>query len=84
VEATPSTPLELSFAHCDTCGRDVLTHTDYAADGAERRLCVHCDGDVTSEPRSVRIADLDAEGYAVLEEEGCGRPDCGGGRCGRS
>ena len=78
-----ATEIEVAFAWCETCARDVLTHGDYDADGHERRLCVHCDGLVAVERRAVRLGDLEAEGYSVIEEQGCGRPDCGGGRCGR-
>jgi hypothetical protein len=36
------------------------------------------------ELRWVTEAELDGVGYAVwAERENCGRPDCGGGRCGR-
>jgi hypothetical protein len=82
VEPHPPSGLEITFAWCEACGHDVLTHAHYDQDDAER-LCVHCDGPVASE-RKVRLADLEAEGYAVIEQQGCGRPDCGGGRCGRS
>lgn len=85
VEATPQpeTNLEFTFAWCAGCERDVLTHAHYDAEGTERRLCVHCDGDVANE-RTVQVGDLEAEGYAVFEQQGCGKPDCGGGRCNRS
>jgi hypothetical protein len=75
--------VEIAFAWCAACAREVLTHGDYDAEGRERRLCVHCDGPAAVEQRAVRLGDLDAEGYALVEEQGCGRPDCGGGRCGR-
>ncbi len=42
----------------------------------------------SSAPADVRwlpLAELEAAGYGfVLPEGGCGRPDCGNGRCGRS
>jgi hypothetical protein len=74
------------IARCVPCGRDVLTHVDFDADGAERRRCIHCDAEL--DPAEVRWVDgeaLERAGYAVEAPagEGCGRPGCGQGRCGR-
>jgi len=76
----------IPVGHCGRCGREVLAVL--AAGGAldeERRACAHCEA--TLDPAALRWldeADLDAVGYAAYAEaEGCGRPDCGGGRCGR-
>jgi hypothetical protein len=48
--------------------------------------CFECG--TAADPATVRAVDLPALedlGYGyVLPEGGCGRPDCGGGRCGRS
>ena len=83
VEPSARTDLEFTLAWCPACERDVLTHAHFDADGPERRLCVHCDGDIENQ-RVLPIDDLEAQGYAVIELEGCGKPDCGGGRCTRS
>ena len=77
---------DFPIARCAPCGRDVLTHVDLDADGEERRRCVHCDSDI--DPAEVRWVDAEALGHAGYTLEGaagagCGRPDCGQGRCGR-
>jgi hypothetical protein len=76
---------DFPIARCAPCGRDVLTHVDLDAGGAERRRCVHCDAEL--DPAEVRWVDADAlahAGYAIgVDGAGCGRPDCGQGRCGR-
>jgi hypothetical protein len=46
--------------------------------------CVHCDTGVDRELQAVARPELDSYGYAVVEDLGCGNPDCGGGRCLRS
>jgi hypothetical protein len=74
------------IARCGPCGRDVLTHVDYDAGGEEQRRCVHCDAELDpAEVRWVDMAELERAGYALaaLQGEGCGRPGCGQGRCGR-
>ena len=71
--------LEFPLGWCKLCEREVLT----AAGNDEARQCVHCDEPVTK-VRHARGLDLAGSGYALHEEQGCGRPDCGGGRCGRS
>lgn len=72
-------------ARCGPCGRDVLAHVALGEGGDERYACIHCDAEIDpAELRWVDEAALDGVGYAVLaEREHCGRPDCGGGRCGR-
>src|SRR5262245_50401078 len=71
-------------ARCGPCGREVLAHVALDAQG-DRYGCIHCDAELDpTELRWVDEAALDAVGYAVWSErEHCGRPDCGGGRCGR-
>jgi hypothetical protein len=73
------------IARCAPCGRDVLTHVDLEG-GEERRRCIHCDAEL--DPTEVRWVDteaLEGAGYALEAPpgEGCGRPGCGQGRCGR-
>jgi hypothetical protein len=70
--------------HCIPCGRTVLTHAGYGEKGCDLRLCVHCDTGVDRDLRAVVRPELDSYGYAVIEDLGCGNPDCGGGRCLRS
>jgi len=79
------TPVErFPAARCAPCGRDVLLVLVLDADGRERRLCAHCDAEI--DPAEIRWLAADAMetlGYHAYDEaENCGRPDCGGGRCG--
>ena len=73
------------MARCAPCGRDVLLHVWLDATAGERYGCIHCDAEIDpAELRWVPEDALDGLGYAtVAERENCGRPDCGGGRCGR-
>lgn len=72
-------------ARCAPCGRVVVTHAVLDDAGAERRACVHCDADIDPGALAwVPERDLDGLGYGILgEREHCGRPECGGGACGR-
>ena len=74
---------EFSVGWCALCERDVLTYLDDdASDDAAARRCVHCEQRV-GRLRSATGEDLPQHGYALVENGGCGRPDCGGGQCGR-
>jgi hypothetical protein len=75
---------DFPVARCAICARDVLTHVHLDAAGEERRCCVHCDAELDpAELRWVSADELEGVGYEVLAEAGgCGRPDCGQGRCG--
>ena len=73
--------LDFPLGWCEPCQREVLTAANGDDDG---RHCVHCGGTVSGRIRHVRGMDLAESGYALHEEQGCGRADCGGGRCGRS
>ena len=70
---------------CVPCGRTVLTAIALRADGSEERRCVHCDAALDPDELSwVDEAALEGVGYVTwTEAETCGRPDCGGGKCGR-
>lgn len=71
--------VEFALGWCAQCARQVLT----AAGRGEHRLCVHCDGAVAEALSSVLGDELATRGYGAIEDtSGCGRPDCGGGRCG--
>lgn len=73
---------EFTIGWCAICDRDVLTFMGEPAEAEMVARCVHCEQRVTR----VRVAtgeDLPQHGYGVLEDGGCGRPDCGGGRCNR-
>jgi len=82
---TAEAPSTFPVARCGPCGRDVLAHLSLDAADRERYGCIHCDAELDpAELRWVSEPELDAVGYAVWQErENCGRPDCGGGRCGR-
>lgn len=72
-------------AHCARCKRDVLTHVHLDERGEERRLCLGCDAELDpAEVDWVQEDALETLGYEVSNvSEGCGRPGCGQGRCGR-
>jgi hypothetical protein len=75
---------DFPVGYCARCARDVLTHVHLDADGDDQRLCLHCDA--TMDPEELRWigeAELLAIGYAPVPQGGCGRPDCGQGRCSR-
>ncbi len=75
--------LAFTVGWCAICDREVLTCADYDAEGDELRRCVHCDQRVSRALHAVRGDELTTRGYVVDEPGGCGRPDCGNGRCGR-
>lgn len=70
--------LDFPLGRCGHCAREVLT----AASEGEARHCVHCGEAIAGPIRQARGMDLGDSGYALHEEQGCGRPDCGNGRCG--
>jgi hypothetical protein len=72
-------------ARCARCARTVLATLVPDADDAERRCCTLCDAELDpAELQWVTESALEALGWvAWTEAETCGRPDCGGGRCGR-
>lgn len=77
---------EFPVGHCARCNKTVLAGMQLDPGGRERRHCVHCDAEL--DPRIlawVAEEELERVGYvAWTEREHCGRPDCGGGRCGRA
>jgi hypothetical protein len=82
--AEPTTAFPV--ARCATCNRDALFHVDLDDDERQIIRCVEC-ATVADESavRWLTLSELAEFGYGlVLPEGGCGRPDCGGGRCGRS
>jgi hypothetical protein len=76
---------EFPVGHCARCEKDVLVGVSLDERGEERRRCVHCEAELDPALlRWVSESELDGVGYAAWTEgEHCGRPDCGGGRCGR-
>jgi hypothetical protein len=84
--ASAAVPPEFPIVRCATCAREVLGYLDL--DEHERAVtrCLACA--TVAEAGAIRFGDLaalEAIGYGfVLPEGGCGRPDCGQGRCGRS
>jgi hypothetical protein len=81
-----SASTEFPIVPCATCAREVLGYLDLDEQDREITRCLECA--TIADPAEVRWGDLHAIetiGYGfVLPEGGCGRPDCGGGRCGRS
>jgi len=83
--ASAADPTEFPIVHCPVCERDVLGYLDL--DEQEQRVtrCLECA--TVAAAVAIRWGDLhaiEAIGYGfVLPEAGCGRPDCGQGRCGR-
>jgi hypothetical protein len=79
---------DFPVSHCAPCGREVLVHTILDADDRERIRCVACDAEIDPlEVRWVAEPALNELGYGVVGEvglSGCGKPGCGGGRCGRA
>ncbi len=77
---------EFPIAHCSICDKDVLCYADLDDDERELLRCLDCS--TVADGTAVRwldIHDLEGLGYGfVLPEGGCGRPDCGNGRCGRA
>jgi hypothetical protein len=71
--------LDFPLGWCEHCQREVLTG---ASADSDARYCVHCGDPIAGRIRQIRGMDLGDSGYALHEEQGCGRPDCGGGRCG--
>ena len=79
-----STPLlalrDSSFpmADCTPCGKSVLTYVALDDDGAERRVCVHCDAAVGDSLKWVSPGELEQAGYyfgpppANDSEKSCG------------
>jgi len=75
-------------ARCAPCDREVLVHVVLDVGDQERIRCVTCDAEIDPlEVRWIAEAALNELGYALDPEvgmSGCGRPGCGGGRCGRA
>jgi hypothetical protein len=70
---------------CVRCARQVLTALSPLGTETDGRQCVHCDGSIATATAMVSADELHRYGYGPRDEgEGCGRPDCGGGRCGRT
>ena len=59
------TPRDASFpmADCAACGKPVLTYVALDDDGAERRVCVHCDTAVADHLKWVSPGELEQAGY---------------------
>jgi hypothetical protein len=75
--------VEFLLGWCAHCAREVLTATTSAGGGTASRACVHCDAAIDGMLSRIPGDELAARGYGVIEDtSGCGRPDCGGGRCG--
>src|SRR5258708_36116000 len=70
------------MADCASCGKAVLTYVALDDDGAERRVCVHCDTPIAENLKWVSPGELEQAGYyfgpppAEGEEGGCS-PRCG-------
>jgi hypothetical protein len=64
-------------AHCEGCGKSVLTYIGLDGDGQERRFCVHCDVVADSAPRWLSADELEEQGYYFGSEP----PKSAGGGC---
>ena len=74
---------EFLVGHCTFCDRQVLTHLDLDLADEEIRLCVHCDGVVSSELTWLGTRDLEAHGYSLMQARSCGNGGgCSAGGCG--
>jgi hypothetical protein len=84
--ASAADATEFPIVSCAVCGRDVLGYLDLDERDEEILRCLECA--TVPAAAAIRWGDLhaiEAIGYGyVLPEAGCGRPDCGQGRCGRS
>jgi hypothetical protein len=79
VMATPSLgDAQFQVACCARCDKEVLTHVvDIDIEGNEVRRCLHCDGEVTGDPRAIPASELEGYGYTLIEARSCGN----GGGC---
>lgn len=67
------------MADCAACGKPVLTYVMVGDDGAERRVCVHCDAAIRDAIKWVSPGELEQAGYYFGappadggEKSGCG------------
>jgi hypothetical protein len=77
---------DFPVARCTACDKDVLCYVDLDEADCEIFRCLDCStaADATR-VRWLDLPDIEEIGYGfVLPPAGCGRPDCGNGRCGRS
>ncbi len=51
------------MADCSPCGKSVLTYVALDDDGAERRICVHCDTPIAENLKWVSPGELEQAGY---------------------
>lgn len=82
-------------AWCARCEREVMLYEDLDAEDALSRRCLHCDQAANETPndaqrKGLKWLNADAAvklGYAIEGVEpppkkaGCGKPNCGQGRC---
>jgi hypothetical protein len=83
---TASSTSEFPVTRCAVCEKDVLCYLDLDDEGREVARCLDCSAAADRETlRWLDLHALEELGYGfVLPEAGCGRPDCGKGRCGRA
>lgn len=84
--AAEYTATEFPVTHCGVCDREVLCYLDLDEADREIARCLECSTPAAAGTvRWLDLGDLEALGYGfVLPPAGCGRPDCGQGRCGRA
>ena len=51
------------MADCAECAKSVLTYVALGDDGAERRVCVHCDTPIAENLKWVSPGELEQAGY---------------------
>ncbi|HEX4209530.1 MAG TPA: hypothetical protein VHY56_03990 [Candidatus Binataceae bacterium] len=74
------------MAHCEACGKFVLTalaYDDNHDDGPRHRLCAHCDQPINSPLEWVMAAELEQRGYVFGAPAPSGK-GCSSGGCGSS
>ncbi len=69
-------------ARCEDCDREVLTHVQLDAHGAEVRCCVHCDGPVGTAVNWLNADELEANGYYFGAPPARASGGCSSGGCG--
>ena len=83
MDETSLAELDFTVGFCAICDKEVLTYADFPDQGEPEQRCVHCDQLVQHRLRLTTGDQLPANGYGLLELQGCGNPACGGGQCSR-
>jgi hypothetical protein len=82
-EAAVNPSSSFPMAHCEACGKLVLTALAFDDDDAEHRRCAHCDNPIGGPLEWVRAAELEQRGYTFGAPAPSGK-SCSTGGCGTS